>query len=115
MTNPILILNQPQVFVGLIPSGGVVYTIPTTGQYNITCGITFPAPSPNLAVTVTQNGSTVYTMPAPSSVQQIAQQFKFDFQAATNDAIEVNVRDTSDTADTGLQAVKFTIAIGQGF
>jgi hypothetical protein len=43
MPNPILLLNQPQVFNGL---GTLTFTVPTTAQYNVAMSTTVPEALP---------------------------------------------------------------------
>ena len=75
-----LILNQPQVMVGL---GTMTYTVPTGagGAYNVSVQLTEVPPS-GLSVVVNDNGSPIFTAPTLSPTQ-IAQQFKYSFLLLT--------------------------------
>lgn len=175
MANPILILNQPQVFVGL---GTLNYTVPSTGAglYSVVVSSTVPtaiatgdgagsntglgsgagggdaagfargglglgnggvgqsvgsnsgynqppaygsnqtsgpAISSSLSITVTQNGSTIYTSNtiAPTQGQL---QFKQIINAANNDAIAVVLSSSNANDTVPLNALLSTISIQQG-
>jgi hypothetical protein len=135
--NPILILNQPQVFTGL---GTLTYKVPATQStgyptatgYNVIVQTTVPtaaasgdgagsnasAPSgpavtSSLVITITQNGSTIYTSPTLTPTQR-AQQLKYSFLCAIGDVINV-VLSSSNTNDTMLNTLlKTEVAFNQG-
>jgi hypothetical protein len=109
MSNPILILDKPQPFVGL---GTLTYTIATASLYNVRAQITEIPPS-GLSVVIKQNGSTIFTSPVLTPTQ-VAQQFKYSpIVGAVNDVITVVLASAS-AIDSGLNNVKSTITIGQG-
>lgn len=108
MSNPILILNQSFVTVGL---GTLTFTIPTTGRYNVQAALTEVPPS-GLSVVVNQNGSPILTAPVLTPTQ-IAQQFKVSFNATAADAITVVLASTT-AIDEQLNTVKASVSIGQG-
>jgi len=109
MAAPYLVLNQPQVFVGL---GTLTYTVATTGNYNVQVQLSEVPPS-GLSVVVNKNGSPIFTAPTLTPTQ-IAQQFKTSFQSSATDSITV-VLSSSTAIDEQLNTVKSVITIGQGF
>lgn len=133
MPNPILFLNKSYVFNGLgtlthtISTAGLYYaksqtTVPSavaggsgagSGSPNVPPGLT-PAVASGVVITVTQNGSTVYTSPTLSPTQNNLE-FKTQtpLNCAANDVINIVI--TSSTAsDQGLSGVKTVASIGQG-
>jgi hypothetical protein len=104
----ILLLNQPFINVGLVT---ITYTIPTTGLYNITVALSEIPPS-GLSVVINDNGSPIFTAPTITPTQ-IAQQFKYSFQATASHVITV-VLSSSSAIDAQLNSVKSQITIGQG-
>lgn len=105
-----LILNQPQVAVGL-PT--YAYTIPTggAGLYNVHVELS-EVPPTGLSLLIKKGASTVYTMPTISPTQ-IAIQLKQHFLFADADAITV-VLASSDSIDNQKNTVKSTCTIAQG-
>lgn len=103
-----LVLNQPQVFVGL---GTLTYTIPSTALYSVVVDMTENPPS-GLSIVVNNNGSPIYTMPA-LSVTQGAQQFKVGQPFAANDVVTV-VISSSSAIDQQLNTVKTIVSLQQG-
>lgn len=104
----ILLLNQPFVNVGLVT---MTYTIPTTGLYSVLVQLT-EIPPTGLSVIINDNGTPIFTTPTITPTQ-IAQQFKFGFQATATHVITV-VLSSSAAIDSQLQSVKSTVTIQQG-
>lgn len=105
----ILLLNQPYVNVGL---DTMTYTVPSTGLYNVQVSLT-EIPPTGLSVVINDNGSPIFTAPSITPTQ-LAQQFKFGFQATAGHAITV-VLSSAAAIDAQLNSVKSTITIGQGY
>ena len=104
----ILLLNKPQVLVGLAT---MTYIVPTTGQYFVSVQFT-ENPTTGLSVVVNDNGSPIFTAPTVLD-GQIAQQFKYAFAATATHVITV-VFASSTAIDKLLNTVKSTTTIGQG-
>lgn len=105
-------------------------TIANAGLFNITCATSVtptpgvssggagvgtytwtPGVTSGLTITVTQNGSTIYTAPALTAHNK-GINFTFQFLAAASDAIVVAL--TSATAnDAKLNMIKTTVSINQ--
>jgi hypothetical protein len=105
----ILNLNTPRVDIGLVTD---TFTIPSTGQYNLTAQITEIPPS-GLSVVVNQNGSPIYTSVALPPTQS-SLQFKVPINGVLNDAITF-VLSSSNSNDLLLNSVKTNVSLGQGF
>lgn len=82
------------------------YQQPSVQGSNATSG---PAVSSSLSIVISQNGTPVYTSPAPSPTQS-ALQFSFDLLCAASDAITV-VYSSSAASDALLNTVKSTTQI----
>jgi hypothetical protein len=105
----ILLLNVPRVDVGLVTD---IFTIPSTGLYNLEAQITEIPPS-GLSIVVNQNGSPIYTAPALTPTQS-AIQFKVDINGVAADTITL-VLSSSNANDALLESVKTNVSIGQGY
>lgn len=105
-----LILNQPQVSVGLVT---FAYTVPSggAGLYNVHVECTEVPPS-GISILVKKNGSTIYTAPVISPTQN-ALQFKTHMLLADSDAITV-VMASAESIDNQLNTVKTSCTIAQG-
>ena len=113
-----LFTNQPFVFCGL---GTLTHTVASTeaGPCCVKVFVTETQPSnldttaaSALSITVTQNGSTIYTSPTITPTQ-LAQQFKTGFLAASGDVINVTLSSAS-AIDNLLNTVKSTVYFDQG-
>lgn len=104
----ILLLNQPQVGIGLQTQ---TFTVPTTGTYSVSVQLSEIPPS-GLSVVVNKDGSPVFTAPVITPTQ-IAQQFKVGFEATAAQVITV-VFSSAEAVDAELNSVKSITTIMQG-
>jgi hypothetical protein len=110
MSNP-LILNVAQPASGLQT---MTYTVPAgvaTQTYSVLSQLTEIPPS-SISVVINKNASPIFTAPSLSPTQG-AQQFKYSFEAAANDALQV-VYSSSSFVDQQLNNVKSITALYQG-
>lgn len=108
-----LVVNQPQVFVGL---GTLTYNIPSpapTSLYTVRLQSTEVPPS-GLVITVKNGASTKYTSPTLTPTQG-AVQFSFKLPpVSAADAITV-VLSSASAIDAAYNNVKSSISIEQGY
>jgi hypothetical protein len=103
-----LVQEQPQIFSGL---GTLSFTVPSTGQYFVSCQTT-ENPVSGLSIVVNQNGSAKYTSPTITATQE-ALQFFTVLQCTAADAITVVITGNSGN-DALYNTVKTSVAIGSG-
>lgn len=106
----ILMLNQPQVAIGLQTQ---TFTIPTTGAYSVMVQLD-EIPPTGLSVVVNDNGSPIFTAPTITPTQ-ISQQFKASFGSLTAGHVITVVFSSSAAIDAQLNSVKTTTTIMQGY
>lgn len=104
----ILLLNQPQVTVGLNTQ---TFTVPSDGIYNVSVQLTEVPPS-GVSVAVKKNTVTIFTAPTITPTQA-AQQFKYATSYAAADVIDVVISSAS-AIDSEKNNVKTNVSIGQG-
>lgn len=101
--------SQNYVFSGL---GSLSFNVPTTSAYFFDGKISLPtivggAGVSAVVVTINQNGAPVYVGTAG------AEGFRADFACTANDLIAI-VLSSANANDNALNAVKMTVAIGEG-